>query len=165
MNSIDVNKCCCGGNSNHFVQLDEILVRYQGVKGALIPVLQEAQNAYGYLAKEVIQRIGEKMKIPTSQIYGVVTFYSQFHLKPRGRNIIRVCQGTACHVRGAKAILNALQDNLKVTAGQTTPDLAFTLETVACIGACGLAPVLMVNDDTHGRLTPEVIPEILTRYS
>lgn len=165
MNSKHENKCCCGGESNHLAKLDELLVKYQGVKGALIPVLQEAQHTYGYLSKEVIQRIGEKMNIPTSQIYGVATFYSQFHLNPRGKNIIRVCQGTACHVRGAKAILAAVEDKLQVVAGKTTADLKFTLETVACIGACGLAPVLMVNDDTHGRLTPEAIPGILAKYS
>jgi NADH-quinone oxidoreductase E subunit len=159
------DKCCCGGEGNNMARLDEILAKYQGMKGALIPVLQDAQHAYGYLSKEVIVRIGEKMNIPTSQIYGVATFYSQFHMNPRGRNIIRVCQGTACHVRGAKAILAALEDNLKVPAGKTTPDLRFTLETVACIGACGLSPCLMVNDDTHGRLTPEAIPGILARYS
>lgn len=158
------HSCCCGGG-DEFAQLDELLARYQGMKGALIPVLQEAQNTYGYLSRPVIERIAEKMEIPVSQIYGVVTFYSQFHLNPRGKNIIRVCQGTACHVRGAKAILKAIEDNLKVEAGGTTPDLKFTLETVACIGACGLAPVLMVNDDTHGRLTPEVIPEILAKYA
>lgn len=157
--------CCCGGGENEFAQLDELLARYQGVKGALIPVLQEAQNTYGYLSKEVLERIADKMDIPISQIYGVVTFYSQFHLNPRGKNIIRVCQGTACHVRGAKAILKAIEDKLKIAAGGTTPDLKYTLETVACIGACGLAPVMMVNDDTHGRLTPEVIPEILAKYA
>jgi NADH-quinone oxidoreductase E subunit len=159
------HKCCCGGNVNKFPQIDEILVRYQGVKGALIPVLQESQNSYGYLPKEVIQYIAEKLETPVSQIYGVVTFYSQFHLNPRGKNIIRVCQGTACHVRGAKAILTALENGLKITAGGTTEDLQFTLETVACIGACGLAPVLMVNDDTFGRLTPEAIPEIIAKYA
>lgn len=157
--------CCCGGGGNEFIQLDELLARYQGVKGALIPVLQEAQNTYGYLSREVLERIADKMDIPISQIYGVVTFYSQFHLNPRGKNIIRVCQGTACHVRGAKAILKAIEDNLKIAAGGTTPDLKYTLETVACIGACGLAPVMMVNDDTHGRLTPEIIPEILAKYA
>lgn len=165
MNSNQDNKCCCGGDANRFAQLDELLTKYQGVKGALIPVLQDAQDTYGYLSREVIERIGEKMRIPVSQIYGVVTFYSQFHLNPRGKNIVRVCQGTACHVRGAKAILKALEDSLKVIAGGTTPDLKFTLETVACIGACGLSPCMMVNDDTHGRLTPEVIPEILAKYS
>lgn len=158
------HKCCCGGNSAHMAQLDEILAKYEGAKGALIPVLQEAQHAYGYLAKDVVEHIADKLHIPISQVYGVITFYSQFHLNPRGRNIIRVCQGTACHVRGGKAILKSLEDNLKVSAGGTTPDLRFTLETVACIGACGLAPVLMVNDDTHGRLTPEAIPAILAKY-
>jgi NADH-quinone oxidoreductase E subunit len=160
------SKCCCGGNgANSLAQLDAILVKYQGMKGALIPVLQEAQDTYGYLSKDVIVHIGDKLNIPTSQIYGVVTFYSQFHLNPRGRNIVRVCQGTACHVRGAKAILKALEDTLKVSAGKTTADLKYTLETVACIGACGLSPCMMVNDDTHGRLTPEAVPEILARYS
>lgn len=166
MKESTANKCCCcGGSEKQFTQLDEILAKYQGVKGALIPVLQEAQNAYGYLSKEVIVRIGEKLNIPTSQIYGVTTFYSQFHLNPRGRNIIRVCQGTACHVRGAKAVLKAIEDKLNAKAGETTPDLKFTIETVACIGACGLAPVMMVNDDTHGRLTPDIIPEILAKYN
>ena len=156
-------KCCCGGADN-LAQLNEVLAKFQGIKGTLIPALQEAQNIYGYLSKEIIERIGENLDIPVSQIYGVVTFYSQFHLNPRGRNIIRVCQGTACHVRGAKAILQALEDNLNISAGGTTADLRYTLETVACIGACGLAPVMMVNDDTHGRLTPEAVPEILAKY-
>lgn len=157
-------KCNCDGKNNAFTQLDEILSKYKDVKGALIPVLQDTQSAYGYLSKEVIDHIAYKMNIPVSQIYGVVTFYAQFHLNPRGKNIIRVCQGTACHVRGAKAILKAVEDNLKIGAGETTPDLSFTLETVACIGACGLAPVMMINEDTHGRLTPEAVTEILARY-
>ena len=135
------------------------------MQGALIPILQEAQNAYGYLSKEVLEYIAEKMAIPISQIYGVVTFYSQFHLNPRGKHIIRVCQGTACHVRGAKAVLEAIEKELKIAAGQTTADLKFTLETVACIGACGLAPVLMIDDNTHGRLTPESISDILAKYA
>lgn len=165
MNCNQEKGCCGQSGAGSMAKLDAILAKYQGVKGALIPVLQEAQDAYGYLSKEVIVRIGEKLSIPTSQIYGVATFYAQFHLNPRGKNIIRVCQGTACHVRGAKAILKALEDSLKISAGKTTPDLKFTLETVACIGACGLAPVMMVNDDTHGRLTPEIVPEIIGRYS
>jgi NADH-quinone oxidoreductase E subunit len=168
MNSDKETKCCCGGGEAGKLAMDQVevvLAKYHGVKGALIPVLQEAQNAYGYLPREVIQYIAEKMGIPVSQIYGVVTFYAQFHLNPRGKNIIRVCQGTGCHMRGAKSILTALEDSLQVKAGGTTPDLKFTLETVACIGACGLAPVLMVNDDTHGRLTPEVIPDLLSQYA
>ena len=157
--------CGCDGDAKRMEPLDKILEKYAGVQGAMIPVLQAAQNAYGYLPKDVLEYIAVKMATPISQIYGVVTFYAQFHLNPRGKNIIRVCQGTACHVRGAKHILKALEDQLLVKAGETTPDLKFTLETVACIGACGLAPVLMVNDDTHGRLVPEVIPEILAKYA
>ena len=165
----ETQNCCCGcgeeGKAKRLAPLEEILAKYVGVKGALIPVLQAAQHAYGYLPKDIIQAIAEKTAIPVSQIYGVVTFYAQFHLNPRGKNIIRVCQGTACHVRGAKHILKAVEDNLQIKAGGTTPDLKFTLETVACIGACGVAPVLMVNDDTHGRLVPEIIPEILAKYA
>ena len=164
METKETQGCCCGGNKDRFAKVDEILAHYNGVKGALIPVLQEAQNAYGFLPKDIIGRIAEKLKVPVSQVYGVVTFYAQFHLNPRGRNIIRVCQGTACHVRGAKNVLKALEDELHVTPGQTTADERFTLETVACLGACGLAPVMMVNDDTHGRLTPESVCKILDRY-
>lgn len=165
MNNTNEFKCSCGHESNRFEQLEKILKKYQGVKGALIPVLQETQNTYGYLSQEVIEKIAAQLDIPVSQIYGVVTFYSQFHLNPRGKNIVRVCQGTACHVRGAKAILKAVEDYLKISAGGTTEDLSFTLETVACIGACGLAPVMMINEETYGRLTPEKIPEILGKYA
>ena len=159
------SKCCCGGNGNSFPKLDEILKKYQGVEGALIPVLQDTQNTYGYLPKEVIYHIAEQLEIPVSQIYGVVTFYSQFHLTARGKHVIRVCLGTACHVRGAKAILQSIENQLAIKAGSTTPDLLFTLETVACIGACGLAPVLMINEDTYGRLTPEKTHKILSKYT
>ena len=164
METKETQGCCCGGGKERFAKVDAILERFAGVKGALIPVLQEAQGAYGFLPKDIISRIAQTLKIPVSQVYGVVTFYSQFHLNPRGRNIIRVCQGTACHVRGAKAVLKALEDELRIAPGQTTTDERFTLETVACLGACGLAPVLMINDDTHGRLTPETVCKLLDRY-
>lgn len=159
--------CCCGGVSAGTVDLGKLQVvldKYKDAKGAIIPILQEAQDAYGYLSREVLYEIATQTKVPISQIYGVVTFYSQFHLNPRGKNIIRVCQGTACHVRGAKSILMRLEESLGIKPGGTTPDLQFTLETVACIGACGLAPVLMVNDDTHGRLTVEAVDGIIDRY-
>ena len=116
------------------------------------------------MQNDVLEYVAEKTGIPVSEIYGVVTFYSLFHLNPRGRNIIRVCQGTACHVRGGKLILQTLEKELGIKAGHTTDDLRFTLETVACIGACGLAPVMQINDDTHGRLTPDKVPAILQRY-
>ena len=165
MESKETQGCSCGGGKDRFAKVDAILDRYKGTKGALIPVLQEAQNAYGFLPKDVLAHIAQKLSIPVSQVYGVVTFYSQFHLKPRGRNIIRVCQGTACHVRGAKAVLKALEDELQLSPGQTSADERFTLETVASLGACGLAPVMMVNDDTHGRLTPENVCKVLERYT
>ena len=158
---------CCGGSNANSLPLDKadsILAKYQDTKGALIPVLQATQNAYGYLPKEILIHISKEMDIAISQIYGVVTFYSQFHLQPRGKNIIRVCQGTACHVRGAKTILEAVEQNIGIKPGETSADALFTLETVACIGACGLAPVLMINDDTHGRLTPDIIPNIIKKY-
>ncbi len=144
--------------------LKEILSRYEKKERYLIPVLQEAQEEYGYLPEEVMKEIALGLNLSLSQVYGVVTFYSQFHQQPRGNNIIRVCMGTACHVRGGEGILNAIKDELGIEAGETTDDLEFTLESVACIGACGLAPVIMINDDTHGRLTPEKIPEIMAKY-
>lgn len=144
--------------------LREILASYEKKERYLIPVLQESQEEYGYLSQEVMKEIASGLDLSLSQVYGVVTFYSQFHQEPRGNNIIRVCMGTACHVRGGGAILDAIRDELGIDAGETTDDLEFTLESVACIGACGLAPVIMVNDDTHGRLTPEKIPEIMAKY-
>ncbi|KXS49656.1 NADP-reducing hydrogenase subunit HndA [Halanaerobium congolense] len=144
--------------------LTEILSRYEKKERYLIPVLQEAQEEYGYLPEEVMKEIALGLNLSLSQVYGVVTFYSQFHQEPRGNNIIRVCMGTACHVRGGDGILDAIKDELAIEAGETTEDLEFTLESVACIGACGLAPVIMINDDTHGRLTPDKIPAILAKY-
>ena len=147
-------------------QLAELLGKYRGTKGSVIPVLQQAQDIFGYLPKDVLIEIGKQLEIPISQIFGVVTFYAQFHLETRGKNIIRSCQGTACHVRGAKNVLQGIRDKLGLKEGQsTTGDLKFTLETVACIGACGLAPCVMVNDETHGRLTPQKIGEILDQYA
>ena len=144
--------------------LAELLAKYRGTKGSVIPVLQQAQAIFGYLPQDVLVEIAEKLEVPISQIYGVVTFYAQFHLNPRGKNIVRVCQGTACHVRGGTKILDAVVHHLDINPGETTKDLNFTLETVACLGACGLAPVMMVNDTTHGRLTPDDIPGILDSY-
>ncbi len=161
-----MEKCC----SHQVVEtekdqmLGQLLDKYRTQKGALIPVLQAAQDVYGYLPKEVLERIAQELRLPLSKVYGVVTFYAQFHLNPRGRNVVRVCLGTACHVRGGAKIMEALEKSLQVADGGTTPDLRFTLESVACIGACGLAPVIMVNDDTHGRLIPDQIPDILAKY-
>jgi NADH-quinone oxidoreductase subunit E len=146
-------------------QFEALLDQYRGTQGATIPVLQQAQEIFGYLPKDALLRISKELDVPISKVYGVVTFYSQFHLEPRGKHIIRSCQGTACHVRGAKLVLEALHDKLGLKEGKrTTEDGMFTLETVACIGACALAPCLMVDDETHGRLTPEKAAEIVDQY-
>ncbi|NLX84287.1 MAG: NADH-quinone oxidoreductase subunit NuoE [Synergistaceae bacterium] len=146
-------------------QLNQLLESYRCTKGSMIPVLQQAQEIFGYLPKDVLIKISKELDVAISQVFGVVTFYSQFHLEPRGKNIIRSCQGTACHVRGAKAVLDAIRERLGLKDGQiTTPDNEFTIETVACIGACGLAPCLMINDDTHGRLTAESVAPMIDKY-
>jgi len=142
----------------------EILEPWRGRKGFLIPVLQAVQHEFGYVPKSAIEIISREMKMPTAEIYGVVTFYAQFHLKPRGRHIIRVCRGTACHVRGSLKLLDKVKEMLKVEENGTTEDLRYTLEPVACLGACGLAPVMMVDDETHGRLVPENLKGILDLY-
>ncbi len=144
--------------------LEEILEKHKGTKGALIPILQQTQEAYGYLPRPAIGRIARFLKVPESKIFGVATFYAQFHLTPRGRNIVRVCLGTACHVRGGERILDEVADQLKVQPGETTPDMRFTFERVACLGACGLSPAMMINDTTYGRLTPKKIADILKKY-
>jgi len=129
--------------------------RHAGNKGALITVLQEVQAELGYLSGQTIEQISQIMDLPASQVYGVATFYTQFRLKPVGKHLMRVCHGTACHVNGAVKISQALEDELKVGDGETTEDGKFTLETVACLGCCSLAPVMMIDSETYGRLTPD----------
>ena len=145
-------------------QIEGVLDELAKVKGSLITILQKTQETYGYLPKEAIIYISERTGIAESEIMGVATFYTQFRLTPVGKYLIMLCQGTACHVRGGKTILQALEKQLGIKAGHTTDDLRFTLETVACIGACGLAPVMQINDDTHGRLTTDKLAGILARY-
>jgi NADH-quinone oxidoreductase subunit E len=142
----------------------DIVAPWKEKKGGLIPVLQATQEAFGYLPAQAVETISEEMLIPLAEIYGVATFYAQFHLKPRGRHIIRVCRGTACHVRGSLKILEKVKGLLQVEENGTTEDLRFTLEPVACIGACGLAPVIMVNDETFGRLTVDMVEGILEKF-
>jgi NADH:ubiquinone oxidoreductase subunit E len=136
-------------------RMDEIFSSHKEDEGALIPVLQEAQNVYRYLPEEVLRCISRRLNVPMSKIYGIVTFYAQFYLNPRGRHVIKSCQGTACHVRGAKGVLESLTRELKVEPGQTTSDLKFSLETVACVGTCFLGPVIMIDQDYYGKLTPK----------
>jgi NADH-quinone oxidoreductase subunit E len=144
-----------------FSPLYEVLDEYKTQHGAVIPVLQKAQEIYGWLPKEVLQTIAKEMRVPLSQIYGVVTFYSQFYLQRRGRHIIRQCDGTACHVRGAAKIVEAVEDYLGIEAGETTDDYKYTFEVVYCLGSCGLAPVAMIDDHVVGHLVPEKMIEII----
>jgi NADH-quinone oxidoreductase subunit E len=132
--------------------------------GALIPLLQSAQDSYGYIPEKVIHYVSEIVGIPAAEIYGVITFYAQFRLKPLGKNVIKICEGTACHVNGAKSILNTLQNELGISVDETTDDGIFTLQSVACIGCCSLAPVIMINDETHGNLTPDSTKKVLRKY-
>ncbi|MBW2689356.1 MAG: NAD(P)H-dependent oxidoreductase subunit E [Deltaproteobacteria bacterium] len=143
---------------------NEILDRYMDFHGALMPVLQEIQEFYGYIPEPTVHLTAERLNIYTSQIYGVLTFYAQFHLKPRGKYIIRVCMGTACHVKGATRIGDVIKDRLGVAHAETTEDLKFTAEYVACIGACGMAPVIMVNEATYGSLTVQKTDEVIKKY-
>ncbi len=145
-------------------QVDSIVEPYLGKKEMVIPILQKVQEHFGYLPRPAMEQVALRMHIPLSRLYGVTTFYAQFKLKPRGRNIIRVCKGTACHIQGSPKISERIEDILDVESGETTDDLRFTLEEVACIGCCALAPVIMVNDDPHGRLTPDKVKDILESY-
>jgi NADH-quinone oxidoreductase subunit E len=141
-----------------------LLAERRGERGALIPILQEAQNIYGYLSDEVIRQVAVATRVPLAEVFGVVTFYSQFRRQRAGENLIRVCMGTACHVRGALQSLRSLEKSLAVKAGETTADGRFSLETVNCIGACGLAPVMTVNSKVYGNLTPEKAAEITGQF-
>jgi NADH-quinone oxidoreductase subunit E len=141
--------------------LYEVLEQYKTERGAVIPVLQKAQEIYGWLPKEVLEVIAREMRVPISRIYGVVTFYAQFYLSRRGRHICRQCDGTACHVRGAARIVDTAQAHLGIKAGETTPDYRLTYEVVYCLGSCGLAPVAMIDDQVIGHLVPEKVVDIL----
>ena len=145
-------------------KITPLIEEYQGKKWALIPLLQRVQEEYGYIPPETIGPIAEALHLFPSEVQGVVTFYSQFSLKPRGKNVIRVCKGTACHVRGGRSILKIAKRELGVDEGNTTEDYQFTLETVACLGACFLAPTMMVNKSYYGKLSPPKMTSILKQY-
>ena len=145
----------CAENSKYWDRFEEITADWAGDQSDLIPVLQQLQDAYGYLPKDIIARLSERTGIFVSTIMGVVTFYSQFRLEPVGKHVIKICFGTACHVIGAENIADAICHELGTTLGGTTEDRQFTVESVACIGCCSLAPVITIDDETHGRLTPE----------
>lgn len=167
---MNILNCCKGEHSNKsklgmenidIKKLDLILEKYRDISGSLISVLQEVQEIYSYLPMEVLNYIADKMKIKPAKVHGVATFYTQFRLKPVGKYMIMLCQGTACHVNGSKAIEEALSDELNIKEGETTEDNLFTLNNVACLGCCSLSPVMMINDETYGKLTPEKARKIV----
>ncbi|NLY50719.1 MAG: NADH-quinone oxidoreductase subunit NuoE [Firmicutes bacterium] len=144
-----------------FSKVDAILARHHYAPGALISILQETQEEYGYVPPEVLNHIAKKTRLRPAHVYGVATFYTQFRLEPLGKQIITVCQGTACHVNGSEMILAAIAEELGLQPGETTPDGQFTLETVACLGCCGLAPVMMIDGTAYGQLTPDKTRRVL----
>jgi len=154
----------CAEHSKYWDAFEEIMDGFSGKQAELIPVLQKLQDAYGYLPQDVIARLSERTGIFVSQIMGVVTFYSQFRLEPVGKNIVKICFGTACHVIGAENIADAICHELGIDLGGTTEDQLFTVESVACIGCCSLAPVITINEETHGRLTPDTARQAIRDF-
>ena len=146
-------------------KLQAVIAKYKGTDGALIPVLHEAQNIFGYLPIEVQQKISDGLDVPMAEIYGVVTFYTQFTINPKGTHHIGVCLGTACYVKGSGDIIEKIKEKLGIDVGECTADGKFSLEATRCIGACGLAPVLTVNDEVYGRLTVDDVEDILAKYA
>ena len=162
----DVHECNCPEMTEEEIleRLDEVIADYKDKPGALIPILQIAQRLFGYLPKEALKKIALGLDKSYSEVAGVVGFYSFFSTQPRGKYMIRVCLGTACYVRGGKEVLSSLEKELHLKVGETTEDKLFSLDVGRCFGACGLAPVLMVNDVTHQRVKPDKISELISYY-
>lgn len=154
----------CAETSKYWDPFEVILTDWTGDRSQLIPVLQRLQGAYGYLPEDVIARLSERTGIFVSEIMGVATFYAQFRLAPVGKHVVKICFGTACHVIGAENIADAICHELGIALGGTTEDMQFTVESVACIGCCSLAPVIMIDDETHGRLTPETARGVIRGF-
>ncbi len=152
--------CNCTGTSD-FSMMNDVLDHYKNIPGSLITVLQNAQELYGFLPQDVIRHIAAQMSIPPAKVFGVATFYTQFRFAPIGKYLILLCQGTACHVNSSKRIEQAINEELNIFDGETTEDELFTLKNVACLGCCSLSPVMMINDDTYGNLTPDKTKKIL----
>ena len=153
------------GTADQEAALRRVVAELKNEKGALMPILQKAQDIYGYLPYEVQKIISDEMNIPVEKIYGVVTFYSQFSLYPKGKYKISVCLGTACYVKGSGSVFDKLVEKLGIEGGECTADGKFSLEACRCVGACGLAPVMTINDDVYGRLTPDQIDGLLAKYN
>lgn len=158
--------CACKNETDQekYDRIQEIIDEYKDVEGSLIQVLHFAQGIYGYLPDELQRFIADGMNIPLNEVYGVVTFYTLFTTRPKGENTIGVCMGTACYVKGAKDVLKAFSDQLGIKVGQTSEDLKFTLEITRCIGACGLAPAITINDKVYQKVDPQKVSAILEEY-
>lgn len=159
----------CNGCNNafakeKFTELDSFIESLENTEGSLISVLHKAQSIFGYLPPEVQSYVGKKLNIPAAKVNGVVTFYSYFTETPKGEHLVQICLGTACFVRGAENILKKLEEKLQIKAGQTTPDGKFSIDGLRCVGACGLAPVVIVDGKVFGRVTPDQIDDILSEY-
>ena len=152
-------------SQEQITKLNAIIEKHKGKAGGLIPVLEEAQVCLEYLPLSVQKKIASGLNLPLARVYGVVTFYSFFTMTPRGKHTIRVCLGTACYVRGSKAIAEALEKQFGIKEGETTADRLFTLESVRCLGACGLGPVVVVDEDVHGRIKPGKLKDVLSQYN
>ena len=152
------------GTPEQEAQLKAVIAQYKDVPGGTMPVMQKAQDIFGYLPEEVQIMIAEGMGIPLEEVYGISTFYSLYNLNPKGQYKITVCLGTACYVKGSQKVLDKLSEVLDVPVGKTTADRRFTLNATRCLGACGLAPVMMINDEVYGRLVPDDIPGIIEKY-
>ena len=146
-------------------KVQEVLQKYQRDNSLLVDILQDIQTETGYLPKEVLEETARGLDIPISRVYSVATFFKAFSLKPRGRYLINVCMGTACHVRGAVRVMEKIEEELGIKRGETTPDHKFTLETVNCLGACALGPIVVVGEDYHGEMTPETVSSVLKNYN
>ncbi len=154
-----------GGEEIDYLELDQMIEKeFDGNKENLIMILQAIQRRYNYLPKATLLYVSEKLEIPYSKIYEVSTFYSTFSLEPRGKNIVSICLGTACHVRGGERVREQIETTLDIKDGQTTPDKRYTLESVRCIGCCSLGPVIKINEDMHGRIKPDEIETVLNQY-
>lgn len=157
-----MSNCMCGNNSEN-TELKELLSKYEQDKSNLIQILNQVQEKYGYISEESQKEISEYLGISMAEVYGVITFYSRFTLKPKGKYNIAVCLGTACFVKGSEKVLDKVKQILKIDVGQTTEDGLFSIEATRCIGACGLAPVFTVNDEVYGKATPEMVEEVIKK--
>jgi len=156
--------CNCGLDQEKIKQLEEVIAKHKGQEGALIPVLHEAQEIFGYLPEQVQKIVADGLGVSLAEVYGVATFYARFSLEPKGKYNIQVCMGTACYVKGADKVLEKLQEVLGIEPGKCTDDGLFSIEATRCVGACGLAPVMVVNEEVYGKATPAMVEEVIAKY-